>query len=208
MSAASWEAPIVERMPNPLLLDWASQAASEVATHHVDDCFAALAELPVLDSVPLALRPRPPGHPGSRHPRPAHQLNLRTLAHSRDCRSSTRGRLWSLCGPFLLSLQSICGLQTNEQPRTRANSVPRDPVSSRPFACIRSCSRFSQAIEATGSSLLARAVFGAFATGCNGHTASQPNSITTQTICMPCLTCVQEAVVQTELTQVLYLYVH
>src|SRR6202042_2409508 len=51
MSAASWEAPIVKRMPSSLLLDSASQATSEVATHHVDDCFAALTE-PVLHAVP------------------------------------------------------------------------------------------------------------------------------------------------------------
>jgi hypothetical protein len=96
-----------------------------------------------------ALRPRPPGHPGSRHPRPAHQLNLGTLAHSRDCRSSTRGRL-----------RSVCGLQTNEQPRTGANTVPRGPAFSGVFAHIRCCSRFCMEIGANGSGWLSDAVFG------------------------------------------------
>jgi hypothetical protein len=59
---------------------------------------------------------------------PGHQLDLGTLAHSRDCRSSTRGRLRSFCGPFLLSLRSVCDLQTNEQPRTRANTIPQGPA--------------------------------------------------------------------------------
>lgn len=42
----------------PLLdgpLDLASQATSKVTAHNVDDCFVTIAELPVLDSVPLCI---------------------------------------------------------------------------------------------------------------------------------------------------------
>jgi hypothetical protein len=40
--------------------------------------------------------------------------------------------LRSFCGPFLLPLRSVCGLQTHEQPRTRANTAPRGPAVRRP----------------------------------------------------------------------------
>jgi hypothetical protein len=46
-------------------------------------------------------------------------------------------RLRSGCGPFSLPLRSICGLQTNEQPRTPANTVPRGPAFSGIFAHVR-----------------------------------------------------------------------
>jgi hypothetical protein len=69
-----------------------------------------------------------------------HRL-LGTLAHSRDCRASIRGRLRSFCGPFLLSLRSVCGLQTSEQPRTRATTVPRVPAFSGLSALVHCYSR-------------------------------------------------------------------
>jgi dinuclear metal center YbgI/SA1388 family protein len=49
----------------------------------------------------------------------------------------------SFCGPFSRPLRSICGPQTNEQPRTRANTVPRTPAFSGLFAHVRPYSRFS-----------------------------------------------------------------
>jgi hypothetical protein len=142
------KAPIVERMPCSLLLDSASQRPDSSRRWLL--CGPRRAARPRLRTTAASTSPKAPGHPGSRHPRPAHQLNLGTLAHSRDCRSSTPGRLRSLCGPLLLSLRSSCGLQTNEQPRTQANTVPRGPAFSRPFAYIRCCSRLSKAIGAPG----------------------------------------------------------
>jgi transcriptional regulator with XRE-family HTH domain len=52
-------------------------------------------------------------------------------------------RLRSFCGPFWRPLRSVCGLQTNEQPRTRANTLPRCPAFSGIFARVRCCSWFS-----------------------------------------------------------------
>lgn len=67
------------------------------------------------------------------HPTRGAPAQSRDLAHTRDCRSSARGRLRSFCGPFLRPLRSVCGLQTNEQPQTRANSAPAKPSVFAPF---------------------------------------------------------------------------
>jgi hypothetical protein len=61
-------------------------------------------------------------------------------------RTCTRGRLRSFCGPLSLSVRSVCGLQTNEQPRTRANTLPdvqRFRGYSRVFAAVRGSRRQS-----------------------------------------------------------------
>jgi len=103
-----------------------------------------------------ALRPSPPGHPGPRHPMPGAPAHLGLsliaviVAHPlaggcgrRPNQSDPTGglRLRSFCGPFSLPLRSICGLQTNEQSRARANTVPRGPASAGVFACVRWPSR-------------------------------------------------------------------
>jgi hypothetical protein len=130
------------------LLDRASQAASEVAAHHVDDCLAAIAELPVLHAVPLCIGRqhfaqdlRATRDQGS--PRPAHQLNLGTLAQSRDSRASTRA---GGCGP-LRSLFALPAVRLRSRyRRTAANTSEQAPARLSvfgDFARVRWPSRFS-----------------------------------------------------------------
>ncbi len=120
-------------------------------------------------------------------PRPAHQINLRTLAHSPDCRASTRGRLRSFCGPFWRPLRSVCGLQTNEQQRTRSPDVQRFRGYSRVFAAVRAS--LSQSGRTVQVGFLMR-FLEALQTSCKRHTAARPAPRPLPTRCMPCLTCV------------------
>lgn len=162
--------------------------------NRVDDCLAAIAELPLLNSVPLCI--------GRQHfaqdlratldqgiPRPAHQLNLGTLAHSRDCRASTAGGCGPFAVPFSRPLRSVCGLQTNEQPRTRAKCRPARPSvfgALRPiFAAVRGSVWKSGRTVQIG---LGMRFFGRLQRIYNGHAAPTPGFTSVQTGRMPCLT--------------------
>jgi hypothetical protein len=76
-------------------------------------------------------------------PRPAHQLNLGTRAHNRDCRSSTHA---GGCGPFAVPFRARYGpFAVSRPPNSREHKRTRSrdaPASSGIFACVRCCSRF------------------------------------------------------------------
>jgi hypothetical protein len=121
------------------LLDSASQAASEVATHHVDDGLAAIAELPALHAVPLCIGRQhftqtagPPAIKASHARRTSSISGLSPIAVSLE---------HPLADGFLLRSFALPAvrlrLQTNEQPRTRAKIVPRGPAFS---GDVRPCS--------------------------------------------------------------------
>lgn len=108
-----------------------------------------------------------------------------TRARRRREAARIRGRPRSSCGPFPLSLRSVCGLQTNEQSRTRANTLPRCPPFSGIFARVRCCSRFSNQSGRTVRVGFLMPFSGRRLRISYAHTASMPRHLASHARCMP-----------------------
>jgi hypothetical protein len=101
------------------------QAVSEAATHHFDDCLAALTELPVLHAYHCAsgasTSPKISGPPSIKA---SHARRTSSISGPSPIAVIVAHPLADACGPFEVSFRARCGPFASPDPRTAANTLP------------------------------------------------------------------------------------